>query len=110
MFPYVDYSETVNMLFICFFQAKTTLGADLTSVDLNESNISEILRLFILSRNDGKFHILSDCLTKYPIEALSPNNKAAVLAFIVNELLCGKAIGRYVLANRQLKKLNKFFL
>jgi len=76
--------------------AKTSLGSDLTSIELNENNISEVLRLFIMSRNEGKQHTLSDQLTKYPLEALSPSSKASVLACIVNELLCGKSVSREI--------------
>ena len=92
---------------IFLFQAKTSLGSDLTSIELNENNISEVLRLFILSRNEGKQHTLSDQLMKYPLEALSPSSKAAVLAFIVNELLCGKSVSRFVLMSSQ--KILKIF-
>ena len=70
------------------------MGTDLTNIELNESNISEVLRLFILSRTEGKATELSEQLTKYPLEALSAINKAAVLAFLVNELLCGKSVNR----------------
>lgn len=87
------------------FQAKTSLGTELSSIELNENNISEVLRLFVLSRTEGKATELSDQLTKYPLEALSPINKAAVLAFLVNELLCGKSVSRFVLVISKLPYL-----
>ena len=69
---------------------------NLQNVELNETNISEMLRLFILARNEGAIHLLSDLLQDKPLVSLSPNNKAAVLAYLCNELLCGKSIGRSV--------------
>ena len=63
---------------------------------MNENNISEILRLFILRRNEGNSHILSDQLKDLSLFSLSPVDKAAALAFLCNELLCGKAIGQNI--------------
>lgn len=80
---------------ICFIsQATTVLGGNIQNLELNENNISEVLRLFILCRNEGRPHSLSDALLYHPLLALSPINKAAVLAFLCHELLCGKSIGR----------------
>ena len=39
------------MLLCKFFQAETALGVKLDQVEVNEHNVSEVLRLFILARN-----------------------------------------------------------
>ena len=39
-----------------FQQSFTTLGVALAKVELNETNFSEVLRLFILARNAGDPH------------------------------------------------------
>lgn len=76
--------------------ASTALGTNLQNVDLNETNISEVLRLFMLCRNEGENTKLSSLLVHKPLVSLSPTDKAAALAFLCNELLCGKAIGREI--------------
>ena len=72
---------------------------DLQKVEVNEENISEVLRLYVVARNEGATHHLSDLLKDKPLVSLSPNNKAAVLAYLCNELLCGKSIGREIEGN-----------
>eukprot|EP00794_Sanderia_malayensis_P003185 gene3185-3656_t len=72
--------------------AKTKLGVSLQNLELSEANISEVLRLFILATNNEKPHELADLLTDNPIHSLSPVNKAAILAFLVNEILCSDKI------------------
>ncbi|XP_065053159.1 bromodomain adjacent to zinc finger domain protein 2B-like isoform X2 [Rhopilema esculentum] len=72
--------------------AKTKLGVSLEDIELNDANMSEVLRLFIIARNDDVDHELSDLLKEKPIHSLSPVQKAAVLAFLVNELLCSNKI------------------
>ncbi|XP_046846146.1 bromodomain adjacent to zinc finger domain protein 2B-like isoform X2 [Xenia sp. Carnegie-2017] len=75
--------------------AETALGVKLDQVELNEHNVSEILRLFILARN-AEPNEISDALTDKPFTALSPSQRAASLAFICNELLCGRTICREI--------------
>lgn len=41
---------------VIFQQSFTALGVALAKVELNEANFSEVLRLFILSRNAGDPH------------------------------------------------------
>lgn len=43
-------------VFVIFQQSFTTLGVALAKVELNEANFSEVLRLFVLSRNAGDPH------------------------------------------------------
>lgn len=71
---------------------KTKLGVSLENIELNDANISEMLRLFIIDRNDGTDNELSSLMTEKPIHSLSPVQKAEVLAFLVNELLCSEKI------------------
>ncbi|XP_028411273.1 bromodomain adjacent to zinc finger domain protein 2B-like isoform X2 [Dendronephthya gigantea] len=75
--------------------AETALGVKLDQVEVNEHNVSEVLRLFILARN-AEPNEISDSLTEKPFTALSPSQKAGSLAFICNELLCGRTICREI--------------
>ena len=43
---------TISFLFLQS-QIKTKLGVSLENIELNDANISEMLRLFIIDRNDG---------------------------------------------------------
>lgn len=70
----------------------TMLGVALAKVELNETNFSEVLRLFILSRNAGDPHPLSDALLSTPFQALTMSDKAGVMAYVCNELLCSRTI------------------
>ncbi|XP_048580130.1 bromodomain adjacent to zinc finger domain protein 2B isoform X2 [Nematostella vectensis] len=71
--------------------AVTKLGQPLHKVELTDNNTSEILRLFVMSRNGGP-NELSDALEEQPFQSLSPVQKGSVLAFLVNELLCSRVI------------------
>ena len=46
----------VVVVVVIFQQSFTTLGVALSKVELNESNFSEVLRLFVLARNAGDPH------------------------------------------------------
>ncbi|PFX32428.1 bromodomain adjacent to zinc finger domain protein 2B-like isoform X3 [Stylophora pistillata] len=70
----------------------TVLGVSLSKVELNETNFSEVLRLFILARNAGDPHPLADALLSTPFQALTTSDKAGVLAYLCNELLCSRNI------------------
>ena len=50
----------MTAVFVIFQQSFTTLGVALAKVELNEANFSEVLRLFILSRNAGDPHPVRD--------------------------------------------------
>ena len=42
-------------------QIKTKLGVSLENIELNDANISEMLRLFIIDRNDGADNEVARC-------------------------------------------------
>ena len=44
----------MNIYSFSLSQTKTKLGVSLENIELNDANISEILRLFIIDRNDGE--------------------------------------------------------
>ncbi|XP_044173558.1 bromodomain adjacent to zinc finger domain protein 2B-like isoform X5 [Acropora millepora] len=70
----------------------TMLGVALAKVELNETNFSEVLRLFIISRNAGDPHPLAEALISTPFQALTMAAKAGVLGYLCNELLCSRTI------------------
>ncbi|XP_067020719.1 bromodomain adjacent to zinc finger domain protein 2B-like isoform X4 [Acropora muricata] len=70
----------------------TMLGVALAKVELNETNFSEVLRLFIISRNAGDPHPLAEALISTPFQALTMSAKAGVLGYLCNELLCSRTI------------------
>lgn len=70
----------------------TMLGVALAKVELNETNFSEVLRLFIISRNAGDPHPLAEALISTPFQALTMSAKAGVLSYLCNELLCSRTI------------------
>ncbi|XP_055998604.1 bromodomain adjacent to zinc finger domain protein 2B-like isoform X7 [Ostrea edulis] len=72
-------------------EATTCLGQKIADVPITESVVSEILRIFIIARN-GKPNEMSDWLSSKPLESLTISQKASVLAFLVNELMCGRHI------------------
>ncbi|XP_067687467.1 bromodomain adjacent to zinc finger domain protein 2B-like isoform X8 [Haliotis asinina] len=72
-------------------EAVTKLNQKITDIELTDSTLTEILRIFIIARN-GKKTEMSDWLETQPLEALNPTKKAAILAFICNELLGSRVI------------------
>ncbi|KAJ8307462.1 hypothetical protein KUTeg_015546 [Tegillarca granosa] len=71
--------------------AVTRLGQKIADVEISDAVVGEILRVFVIARNGGK-NEMSEWLTHSPVESLTPTQKGSVLAFLCNELLCGKAI------------------
>ncbi|XP_077780040.1 bromodomain adjacent to zinc finger domain protein 2A isoform X1 [Podarcis muralis] len=67
-----------------FCQSLKILGEKLSEISLNRDTVSEILRCFLIAY--GADENLCDCLRTKPFQALAPDKKAAVLAFLVNEL------------------------
>lgn len=51
-----SFSVLVKIIFVICQQSFTVLGVALSKVELNETNFSEVLRLFILARNAGDPH------------------------------------------------------
>ena len=48
-------------------QSFTMLGVPLAKVELNDANFSEVLRLFIISRNAGDPHVVRNVNWKQPV-------------------------------------------
>ncbi|XP_077993528.1 bromodomain adjacent to zinc finger domain protein 2B-like isoform X2 [Glandiceps talaboti] len=74
---------------------KTLLDQSVADIDIDEDNFSEILRLYI-EHSNGKSHELSDLLHEVPYMALSATQKAACLAYLVNDLVCSSRIAQEI--------------
>ncbi|KAK3579708.1 hypothetical protein CHS0354_025743 [Potamilus streckersoni] len=72
-------------------EAVTKLGQKIADVEINESVVPEILRIFMVARN-GKENEVSLKLQTQPLEAFTVMERASVLAFLVNELICSRNI------------------
>ncbi|XP_013395978.1 bromodomain adjacent to zinc finger domain protein 2B-like [Lingula anatina] len=72
-------------------EATTLLNEKITDVDLNENNISEVLRIFLVARN-GSQDELTEQLKFRPYQAFNSTQKASLLGALCNELLCSKVI------------------
>ncbi|GFS02191.1 bromodomain adjacent to zinc finger domain protein 2B [Elysia marginata] len=70
-------------------EATTKLNQKVTEMEMTDSTMSEILRIFVLARGEKQ---MSEWLQDKPLEALSPTCKAAILAFLCNELLTSKSV------------------
>ncbi|KAM4046553.1 bromodomain adjacent to zinc finger domain protein 2A isoform 1-T2 [Anomaloglossus baeobatrachus] len=67
-----------------FCQSLKILGEKISEIILTRENVSEILRIF-LEAYGGDIE-LCDSLRTHPFQAHPPHSKAAVLAFLINEL------------------------
>ncbi|XP_066470391.1 bromodomain adjacent to zinc finger domain protein 2A isoform X3 [Tiliqua scincoides] len=65
-------------------QSLKILGEKLSEISLNRDTVSEVLRCFLMAYGADKS--LCDSLRTKPFQALPPDKKATVLAFLVNEL------------------------
>uniref|UniRef100_A0A8C9WA86 Bromodomain adjacent to zinc finger domain 2B n=2 Tax=Scleropages formosus TaxID=113540 RepID=A0A8C9WA86_SCLFO len=74
-------------------RARTALGDQLSNVRMNRDNVSEALQLY-LEAHCGQTELapLAQSLRTKAFQAHSPAQKAAVLAFLVNELACSKSV------------------
>ncbi|XP_076092081.1 bromodomain adjacent to zinc finger domain protein 2A-like isoform X8 [Mytilus galloprovincialis] len=79
-------------------EAVTKLGQKIIDVDISDGVVSEVLCIFITARN-GKPNEMSDWLQEKPLESLHQNQRASILAFLCNELLCGKSISSEIEKN-----------
>lgn len=88
--------KLTDFVFISFFlKSKTILGDHLTNVEINRDNVSEILQIYMEGHSEQKeVAMLAFSLRTKPFQAHSPSQKASVLAFLVNELCCSKAVIR----------------
>ncbi|XP_041858352.1 bromodomain adjacent to zinc finger domain protein 2B isoform X2 [Melanotaenia boesemani] len=74
-------------------KSKTILGDHLTSVEINRDNMSEILQMYMEGFSDQtEVAALATSLKTKAFQAHSPSQKASMLAFLVNELCCSKAV------------------
>ncbi|KAM4731279.1 LOW QUALITY PROTEIN: bromodomain adjacent to zinc finger domain protein 2B-like [Anableps anableps] len=74
-------------------KCKTLLGDHLTNVEINQDNVSEILQIYMEAHSEQtEVAALARSLQTKPFQAHSPSEKAAMLAFLVNELCCSKAV------------------
>ncbi|XP_041662878.1 bromodomain adjacent to zinc finger domain protein 2B isoform X2 [Cheilinus undulatus] len=72
---------------------KTALGDHLTHVGIGRDNMSEILQIY-LEAHSGQTELaaLALSLRTKAFQAHGPSQKASLLAFLVNELCCSKAV------------------
>uniref|UniRef100_A0A671YSL8 Bromodomain adjacent to zinc finger domain 2B n=1 Tax=Sparus aurata TaxID=8175 RepID=A0A671YSL8_SPAAU len=74
-------------------KTKTALGDHLTNVGINRDNMSEILHIYMHSHcEQTELATLALSLRTKAFQAHSPSQKASMLAFLVNELCCSKAV------------------
>ncbi|XP_034549339.1 bromodomain adjacent to zinc finger domain protein 2B isoform X3 [Notolabrus celidotus] len=74
-------------------KSKTTLGDHVTNVGINRHNVSEILQIYMEAHcEQTELTALSLSLRTKAFQAHSPSQKASLLAFLVNELCCSKAV------------------
>uniref|UniRef100_A0A8C4EDA8 Bromodomain adjacent to zinc finger domain 2B n=1 Tax=Dicentrarchus labrax TaxID=13489 RepID=A0A8C4EDA8_DICLA len=72
---------------------KTALGDHLTNVGINRDNVSEILQIYMKGHCEHtELAALALSLRTKDFQAHSPSQKASMLAFLVNELCCSKAV------------------
>ncbi|XP_042350299.1 bromodomain adjacent to zinc finger domain protein 2B-like isoform X2 [Plectropomus leopardus] len=72
---------------------KTALGDHLTNVGINRDNVSEILQIYMEAHcEQTELAALALSLRTKAFQAHSPSQKASMLAFLVNELCCSKAV------------------
>lgn len=69
---------------LCSAQSLKILGEKVSEISLNRDTVSEILRCFLTAHGAGEE--LCEGLRTKPFQALPPERKAAILAFLVNEL------------------------
>ncbi|KAM6395077.1 bromodomain adjacent to zinc finger domain protein 2A [Rhynochetos jubatus] len=67
-----------------YCQSLKILGEKVSEISLNRDTVSEILRCFLTAYGAGED--LCDGLRTKPFQALPPEKKASILAFLVNEL------------------------
>ena len=67
----------------------------MTDVEINRDNVSEILQIYMEGHcEQTELAALALSLRTKAFQAHSPSQKASMLAFLVNELCCSKAVIR----------------
>lgn len=79
---------------LCCSQSLKILGEKVSEISLNRDTVSEILRCFLTARGAGEE--LCEGLRTKPFQALPPDTKASILAFLVDELNGSALIIRWV--------------
>uniref|UniRef100_A0A668ATC0 Bromodomain adjacent to zinc finger domain 2B n=1 Tax=Myripristis murdjan TaxID=586833 RepID=A0A668ATC0_9TELE len=74
-------------------RTKTALGDHLSNVEINRDNVSEILQIYMEAHCEHTdLAELALSLKTKAFQAHTPSQKASILAFLVNELCCSKAV------------------
>ncbi|CAD6185660.1 unnamed protein product [Caenorhabditis auriculariae] len=79
-------------------RGKTAFGQGVGEIGLNRSNFSELMRIFLASR-DSQGKTLSLLLDESSFESLGGTEKASILAYLCNELLCCQNIVKEIDGN-----------
>ncbi|XP_053278058.1 bromodomain adjacent to zinc finger domain protein 2B [Pleuronectes platessa] len=73
--------------------SKTCLGQNLTDVEINRDNVSEILQIYMEAHYDQtKSAALALSLRTKAFQAHSPSQKASMLLFLCDDLCCSEAV------------------
>ncbi|XP_013793042.1 bromodomain adjacent to zinc finger domain protein 2B-like, partial [Limulus polyphemus] len=75
-------------------EAVSVLNQNVRDVDVTNSNVSEVLRLFF-NALDGTSKMCK-WVTEKPFLSLNPTHKSEIIAFLCNELLCSRAVLRQI--------------
>ncbi|CAB1438100.1 unnamed protein product [Pleuronectes platessa] len=74
-------------------KSKTLLGEDLSNVEINRDNVSEILQIYMEAHSyQTEFAPLALSLRTRAFQAHSPSQKVSMLTFLVNGLTWSKAV------------------
>ncbi|XP_072321868.1 bromodomain adjacent to zinc finger domain protein 2B isoform X10 [Eucyclogobius newberryi] len=74
-------------------KTKTMLGDHLTNVGINRDNVSEVLQMYMGAHcANTELAPLALSLKTKAFQAHTPEQKAAILGFLANELACSKAV------------------
>lgn len=74
----------------------TPMGALLSSVDVTDKTFSEALRIVLEAKRPEDLPDIVSLLARHSFLSLAADHKAAVLAFLVNELLSSRAVLRLI--------------
>ncbi|KAL8601347.1 hypothetical protein ACOMHN_054640 [Nucella lapillus] len=81
--------------------AMTALNQKITDLEITDATMSEVTRLFLFAHSKKE---MSQWLEEIPLEALNATKKAAIMAFLVNELLSSKRLSGEI--ERTLESIN----
>ncbi|XP_076455767.1 bromodomain adjacent to zinc finger domain protein 2B-like [Babylonia areolata] len=81
--------------------AMTALNQKITDLEITDATMSEVTRLFLFAHGEKE---MSQWLEEIPLEALNATKKAAIIAFLCNELLSSKRLSGEI--ERTLESIN----